>query len=519
MEDAGRFEIPAAEDERYRLLINAITDYAIYMLDPTGRVTSWNPGAERLKGYRAAEIIGQNFSRFYTEEDRAAHIPARNLRIAARAGKLESEGWRVRKDGTRFWASVVIDPIRSPSGQLVGFAKITRDLTERRDAQRALDQAREALLQAQKMDVVGQLTGGIAHDFNNLLAAIVGSLELLRRRVEGDPRACALLDNAAKGAQRGVALTQRMLSFARRQEVNTRSVDIGELIAGMIGLLQQSLGPTIAIETDIPAHLSPAYTDPHQFESALLNLTVNARDAMPDGGSIRITVRGETIAEGDRDDLAPGRYACLSVIDAGEGMDEATLARAAEPFFTTKADGKGTGLGLPMVQGLAQQSGGRLILKSRQGVGTTAEIWLRAAEPGGEGSVAGEFVRDDERRDGTIVALAVDDDNLVLTNMVAMLEDLGHTVLQANSARDALDILRHTPIDLVITDQAMPRMTGLQLAQAIAAEWPRLPTILVSGYTELPSDAYPEIIRLGKPFRQEQLARAITEAMRATASG
>ncbi|HEY1795080.1 MAG TPA: PAS domain S-box protein [Stellaceae bacterium] len=510
--------LSVSDDERYRLLINAITDYAIYMLDPTGRVTSWNPGAERLKGYTAGEILGENFSRFYTKGDREAGIPARNLRIAATNGKCESEGWRVRKDGSQFWASVVIDPIRDPAGHLVGFAKITRDLTERREAQRALEQAREALLQSQKMEVVGQLTGGIAHDFNNFLAAILGSLELLRRRIRDDQRACDLLDNATKGAQRGAALTQRMLAFARRQEIKPRSVDLQELIGGMMGLLQQSLGPAIVTEFEIPPGLSPVLTDPNQFESALLNLMVNARDAMPDGGTITVTAREATV---DADELAgpePGRYVCLAVKDTGEGMDEETLAHATEPFFTTKSDGKGTGLGLPMVHVLAQQSGGRLVLESRKGVGTTATLWLRAESEGAPH--APEDVHADPADPDVarpLVALAVDDDSLVLLNIVAMLEDMGHTVFEAHSGREALDILRSTPVDLVITDQAMPRMSGVQLVRTIGREWPHLPTILISGYAELPSEAYCGINRLAKPFRQEQLAQAIADALRAAA--
>jgi len=521
MEDGLRVEAPYTEDARYRLLVGAITDYAIYMLDPNGRVTSWNPGAERLKGYSAAEILGQNFSRFYDEDDRRAGIPARNLAIAAREGRYEQEGWRIRKDGSRFWASVVIDPIWSPSGGLVGFAKITRDLTERRDAQRALEEAREALMQAQKMEIVGQLTGGVAHDFNNLLAAVLGSLELLRRRLpENDPKAVELLDNAVRGAERGAALTQRMLAFARRQELKLTLVDLGALLRGMTGLLQQSLGPSVNIDIGIEPGLAPIRTDPHQLESALLNLMVNARDAMPDGGVISVGTRNVRIAESDAGELMPGHYVCLTVRDSGEGMSAETLARAAEPFFTTKVDGKGTGLGLPMVQGLAQQSGGRLVLKSRKGVGTTAELWLQAAEageisgdgadPSGAGINGAEPVR--------LVALAVDDDPLVLVNMVAMLEDLGHTVLQANSARQALEVLRERRIDLVITDQAMPRMSGLQLVQSIAEKWPQTPAILVSGYAELPASARPRVPMLGKPFRQEQLVQAIAEALRSTAA-
>jgi PAS domain S-box-containing protein len=516
MTHEGRLPSSASDDQRYRLLVNAITDYAIYMLDPGGRVTSWNAGAERLKGYAAPEIVGEHFSRFYTKADREAEIPARNLRIAANNGKFESEGWRVRKDGSQFWASVVIDPIRGPAGNLLGFAKITRDLTERRDSQRALELAREALLQSQKMEVVGQLTGGIAHDFNNLLAAILGSLELLRRRIRDDKRACELLDNATRGAQRGAALTQRMLSFARRQEIKPSTVDLNKLIGGMSGLLRQSLGPTIALEFDVPPGLCPVATDPHQLESALLNLTVNARDAMPDGGIIEVTARDVTVDGQDPGDPAPGRYVRLSVRDTGEGMDEATLARAMEPFFTTKSDGKGTGLGLPMVHSLAQQSGGQFTLQSRKGVGTMASLWLRAKDRDAIGDAIGLRARGEERDAARpLVALAVDDDSLVLLNIVAMLEDLGHTVFEAHSGREALDILGGTPVDLVVTDQAMPRMSGLQLVRTIAEKWPHLPTILVSGYAELPSEAYSGVNRLAKPFRQDQLAQAIANALRA----
>ena len=231
-EPSGLYVASLTDEGRYRLLVEAVTDYAIYMLDVNGIVTSWNPGARRFKGYEEAEILGQHFSRFYTEEDRQAGLPAKALATAAREGKFEGEGWRVRKDGTRFWASVIIDPIRDPSQNLVGYAKITRDLTERREAQLALEQARQTLYHAQKMEAVGQLTGGIAHDFNNLLTAILGSLEIARRRI-GDPSITRLIDNAIRGAQRGATLTQRMLAYARRQELNLQAVDIPALIRGM----------------------------------------------------------------------------------------------------------------------------------------------------------------------------------------------------------------------------------------------------------------------------------------------
>ncbi|WP_244276544.1 MHYT domain-containing protein, partial [Methylobacterium indicum] len=280
-----------ASEERYRLLLQSVTDYAIYMLDRDGVVANWNAGARRIKGYEAEEIVGTHFSCFYTEEDRARNVPARALATALAEGKFAAEGWRLRRDGTRFWASVVIDPIRGEDGAHVGFAKVTRDITERRRAEEALAQAQGALAQAQKMEAVGQLTGGVAHDFNNLLMAVLGSLELLRKRLPDDPRLLRLLDNAVQGAERGAALTQRMLAFARRQDLKPEPVDLARLVRGMADLLQRSIGPGMRIETRFPARLPPALVDAHQLELALLNLVVNARDAMPEGGTITIAAR------------------------------------------------------------------------------------------------------------------------------------------------------------------------------------------------------------------------------------
>jgi PAS domain S-box-containing protein len=508
----------AAEDalrqseQLFELLVQGVTDYAIYMLDPAGRVSSWNPGAERIKGYRRHEIIGEHFSRFYTEEDRALGRPEEALNVAVAEGRFERESWRVRKDGTRFWAHVVIDPIRNDAGELIGFAKITRDITERREAQRALDQAREALFQSQKLDAIGQLTGGIAHDFNNLLMAVLGSLELVRKRLPHDPKITPLLDNAVQGAERGAALTQRMLAFARKQELATEAVDLPILVRGMTGLLERSLGPTVQIETRFPLSLPRLLTDPAQLETALLNLTVNARDAMPDGGTISIEARSELIAEGSESTLAPGRYVRLSVADTGQGMDEQTLARAAEPFYTTKGIGKGTGLGLSMVHGLAEQSGGRLNIHSRPGEGTVVELWLPQAPVNGKPHVIPGPAPADEIADAAPrVILAVDDDSLVLINTVAMLEDLGHQVFPAASAKDALAILRRERVDLVITDYAMPQTTGLQLAETIKAKYGGLPVILATGYAELPPGAETRLPTLSKPFLQRDLAAVIAQ--------
>ena len=296
MDQTDRYLASLSEDGRYRLLIEAVTDYAIFSLDPMGTVTTWNPGAQRFKGYTAGEIIGQHFSRFYTEEDQKAGLPARALETAKRDGKFEAEGWRVRKDGSRFWAYVVIDPIRHPSGDIIGFAKVTRDLTERREAQEKIEKARESSLQARKLEAVGQLTGGIAHDFNNLLTAVLGSLELLRKRLPDDPKSTALLENAVQGAQRGTTLTKRMLAFARNYELNREVIGIPELVRGMTDLLQRSVGPSYNLETRFPLSLKAVEVDANQLELALLNLTLNARDAMPDGGDIILAAREESVA-------------------------------------------------------------------------------------------------------------------------------------------------------------------------------------------------------------------------------
>jgi PAS domain S-box-containing protein len=502
-------------EEQFRLLVHGVTDYAIYLLDADGCVTNWNLGAQRIKGYLPHEIIGRHFSQFYTDEDREAGEPQEALETAIREARFEKEGWRVRKDGSRFWAHVVIDPIRDDRGEIFGYAKITRDITARRQAQQELEKTREALFQSQKIEAIGQLTGGIAHDFNNLLMAVLGSLELIRKRLPDDPKLVALLENAIRGAQRGAILTKRMLAFARRQELKQEPVDVPELVRGMTDLLQRSLGPAIRIETRFPLVLKPVRADANQLEMALLNLAVNARDAMPDGGQIILSAREENLPSSGNG-LKPGCYICLAVIDSGKGMDEATLRRATEPFFTTKGPGKGTGLGLSMVHGLAEQSGGRFILQSRPGEGTTAEIWLPVAETQPPAIHPIQHSTHGTRNEqGALVVLAVDDDSLVLTNTIAMLEDLGHTTFAALSGAEALDILRREDsVDLVITDQVMPQTTGLQLAETIQKEWPDLPVILATGYAEMKPGAGAGFRKLSKPFTEAELAEEVSRVLR-----
>ncbi len=405
-------EVPSSvNDGQYRLLVEAVTDYAIYMLDPNGIVVSWNAGAERFKGYASSEVVGRHFSIFYTPQDQANGEPRRALDTALSEGRFESEGWRIRKDGSRFWASVIVEPIRK-DGQILGFAKVTRDISERKEAERALVQANAALLQAQKVEAVGQMTAGLAHDFSHLLGLVLVSLELLRKRLPSDPKTIRLLENAVQGAHRGTALTQRLLAFARRQELAPEAVDLPTLVRGMTMLMEPALGARVTVTVHLPTELNAVLVDPNQLEMAILNLAVNARDAMADGGTIVIDVREARLVIGQVPGLAAGAYGCLSVTDSGVGMDEATLSRAMEPFYTTKGPGQGTGLGLSVVHGIAIQANGRLILKSEVGRGTTAELWLPLTETGVATTGAAEPAPG---------VLAVDEDALVPLNTVMLL--------------------------------------------------------------------------------------------------
>ena len=502
--------------EQFRLLVQSVTDYAIFMLDKNGHVSSWNYGAERIKGYLPEEIIGKHFSTFYTQPDRDAGEPQKNLGLATTEGRVESEGWRVRKDGTRFWAHVVIDRILDDNGELVGFAKITRDVTEQREAARELDRAREALFQSQKTEAIGKLTGGVAHDFNNLLMVIQSCLDMVDLKLPHDSQLRRLVQNAQSAVQRGSALTQRMLAFARKQELRVAPVDLATLVANMTELLRRSLGPLVNISTMFPALLNSVKTDANQLELALMNLAVNARDAMPEGGNLTIAARNVTIDASHSTRLAPGEYVCLSVTDEGEGMDEETLTKATEPFFTTKGIGKGTGLGLSMVHGLVEQSGGRLVIKSSKGFGTRVEMWLPgvlASDVGTEITAIPPSVKV-AGASQSLHIVVVDDDPLVRTTTGAVLQDLGHRVIEVASAEEALQILEgRTDVDMLITDHAMPGMTGAQLVSEANIRWPALPVVLATGYAEIPTDLSDGATRLSKPYDRTGLAEAISKAM------
>lgn len=503
------------ESERqFSMLVQGVTDYALYMLDPLGIITTWNAGAQRIKGYAPAEVIGKHFSLFFQADDAHSGVPQRALETVVREGRYEGQGRRVRKDGTSFVAHVVIDPIKNEQGDLIGFAKITRDVTESVQAQQLIKETREALFQSQKMESLGQLTGGIAHDFNNLLMVILGSLELAKKRVPADSKVLSLLQNAIAGAERGARLTQRMLAFARRQELDPQPVDVVDLIRNMSDLLSRMIGAGIVVETRFPLVLNRVLVDMGQLEMAVMNLVINARDAMEGQGVILISAR-EAAFPGHSADAA--RLICISVIDKGPGMSEATLQRAMEPFFTTKGAGKGTGLGLSMVHGLAAQSQGRFVLKSTVGEGTTAELWLPVALPASPQQAESTAVDSSTERSPSVPQpslqiLLVDDDPLVLISTRAMLEDLGHRVVSASGGHEALTLLeQQTVVDLAITDMVMPEMTGIELADNITRLLPGLPIILSSGFAEMPLATTTKLTRLPKPFDQATLAKLIAD--------
>ena len=372
------------------------------------------------------------------------------------------------------------------------------------------------LFEAQKMDTIGRLTGGVAHDFNNLLMAVLGSLTLLEKRLAEDSQSRRLVQNAVQGAQRGAALTQRLLAFSRRQELRPESVDFIQLVTGMEDLLKRALGLGIELKCRFPDELPPLKVDANQLELALLNLALNARDAMPDGGTLGITASREA-ATGTRVEgsLQSGEYVKIMITDSGVGMDEITLRKATEPFFTTKGIGKGTGLGLSMVHGLAGQSGGLLRLESAPDVGTTVELWLPLSH------CAARLRPDDVERvpapgcAALCRVLIVDDDALVLTGTAALIEDLGHSAFEAHSGSEALaQLASGLKVDVVVTDHGMPAMTGLQLAQRIKERYPHLPIILATGYAELPDHPVNlGLLKLAKPYSQHEIAVAIQAAL------
>jgi PAS domain S-box-containing protein len=503
----------------YQRLVQSVVDYAIYMLDSEGHVSSWNPGAERAKGYTADEILGEHFSRFYTPEDVEKRVPWKALETARRKGRFTAEGWRQRKDGTRFWASVVIDPVKDDSGNIIGFAKVTRDLTERREAQIELETAQQALFQSQKMEAVGQLTGGIAHDFNNLLTGITGSLDLMKARLaQGRLNELERYITAAQGAaSRAATLTHRLLAFARRQTLEPKVVNANQLISHMEELVRRTVGSNIAIEIVLATGLWNCVCDPNQLENAILNLCINARDALDPAGQITIETANTWVddKEASARDMARGQYVAICVTDNGCGMSPDIVARVFDPFFTTKPAGQGTGLGLSMVYGFAKQSNGIARVYSEPGEGTTVKIYL----PRHQGE-SGEIEQEDEsaalpRAESGETVLVVDDEPTIRMLIADTLGELGYRAIEAADAASGLKVLESdAKIDLLITDVGLPGgMSGKDMVDAAGSARRDRNVLFITGYAENAAITNghlgPGMQVMSKPFSMDKLAARI----------
>jgi PAS domain S-box-containing protein len=501
-------------ERRFHLLIDAVTEYAIFMLDTAGNVVSWNPGAERIKGYSSAEILGQHFSRFYTEDDRRKGLPRTALATAERTGKYEAEGWRCRKDGTTFVASVVINAIRDASGRLLGFAKITRDITEKKATE-------EQLRQAQKMEAVGQLTGGVAHDFNNLLTVIMGNLDHLDRILPPTQPTQRIIAATLRAASRAAMLTHRLLAFSRRQPLMPEVLSVNKLVAGMSDLMRRTLGEAVLIEAVLAGGLWPTLADSNQLENALINLAINARDAMPEGGKLTIETANTHLDEAYarmHDEVQPGQYVAIFVTDTGIGMAPEIVARAFEPFFTTKESGQGTGLGLSQVYGFIKQSGGHVKIYSEVGLGTTVKLYLPRHQ--GTEQVVDEKLETHELPHGrSELVLVVEDDPDVRDYTVEMVGDLGYLVLSAPDGASALRLLdSHREVSLLFTDVGLPGgMNGRQLAEQALRQKPRLKVLYTTGYARNAivhqGRLDPGVEVVFKPFTYSDLARKIRQVL------
>jgi PAS domain S-box-containing protein len=525
------------QNARYHAIVDSAPD-AIITVNLDLSIQWLNATAARILGYAPAELMGQTIDVILKNKNDLTASFLDELHNTGQSGNALPIVGR-RKDGALVPFEMSVARWKADNRNFM--TTIWRDVTERMVAEKALRDSeallrrtnseletrveertreREAALgqlyESQKLETIGQLTGGVAHDFNNLLSVILGSLSLLKKRLPPDPRATRLIDGAIQGAERGATLTKRLLAFARRQELKLEAIELQTLIPDMVDFLRQSVGPGIEIVVDIADDVAPIMIDANQFELALMNLAVNARDAMPKGGLLTIAARNSTTDRSRLPSIVPqGEYVRLTVADTGDGMDEATRAKAMEPFFTTKGIGKGTGLGLSMVHGLTAQSGGAMDIASEIGKGTVITLWLPRAS-------GGEVVRS-LRMPETLVEtmpspalriLLVDDDVLVSMNTANMLMDLGHDVLEAHSGVHALRMLESEgTFDAVITDYAMPGMNGLELATKITAESPQMLVILATGYAELPVESSFVFPRLSKPYTQGQLAEALERGL------
>ncbi len=523
----ARLEALRESEERLRLAVDN-ADVGFWDVDEINDKLIWPAQTKAMFGISPDVPVTMND--FYgglhpddLEATAAAYLAAADPSVRA----LYDVEYRTigKEDGVERWVAAKGRGVFDASGRCVRVAGTALDVTARKRAEEALrelnatleariaqaiaerEEAQDALRQSQKMEAMGQLTGGVAHDFNNLLTPIVGALDMLQRKGLGGEREQRLIAGAVQSAERAKTLVQRLLAFARRQPLRPIPVDVADLITGMADLIKSTTGPKISVTVEAAHGLPTAKADPNQLEMALLNLSVNARDAMPDGGTIHICATEEKVGAGHRSQLTPGAYVRLSVSDSGSGMDEETLVRAIEPFFSTKGLGRGTGLGLSMVHGLAAQLGGALTIESRPGAGTNVELWLPVSTDAIEPALAAPPAHENGLHSGR--ALVVDDEPLVRMSTADMLSDLGYAVVEAASAEEAVTILKEGgPFDIVVTDHLMPGMTGTELARQLKSWLPELPVLLVSGYAQ-PEGMDADLPRLAKPFRKDELAATL----------
>jgi PAS domain S-box-containing protein len=514
-----------SHDEQFRLLVEGVTDYAIYMIDTQGRVSSWNPGAERIKGYSAEEIIGESYARFFTEEDRKAGVPQRILEAAARDGRFETEAWRVRKDGTRFYVHALLTALHDNTGRLIGFVKVTQDVTERLKQQQALEQARAALAQSQKIEALGQLTGGVAHDFNNILHVIGNAIAAIRNGMQANDAnsvsSLKYLEMAKRNVERGSSITSRLLAFSRQQPLDPKPVDANKLLQNMRDLVRQAVGESVAVETVFSSGLWTVLADVNQLETAILNLILNSRDAMERSGKLTLETANALLDEtyaAAHQEVKGGQYVMIAVSDTGKGMAKNVMDRAFEPFFTTKSPGEGTGLGLSQVFGFVKQSGGHVKIYSELGQGTTVKLYLprlRSAE-------ATDFAEAVEAtpahaRNETILLVEDHEDTRIST--ADMLRALGYSVAEAADGASALRALEQLgQIDLLFTDVGLPGdLNGRQLADEAVRRQPGLRVLYTTGYARNAIIHHGRLDSgvqlLPKPFTQPELARRVRHAL------
>jgi two-component system cell cycle sensor histidine kinase/response regulator CckA len=508
----------AESEDRFLRLMKGAKDYALYMLDTGGNVASWNAGAELIDGYAAKEILGSHLSTFYPAAD--SGNAQRNLTTAAHTGRAEEEGWRVRKDGSTFWASVVLSSIQDEAGVLVGFAKIIRDLTERKNWE-------EQLHQAQKMDAIGGLAAGVAHDFNNILSVILSYSELLSLGLAPEDPMRLDLGEIRTAGQLAVTLTRRLLAFGRQQVLQPKVVDLCEIVCGMEAMLRRLIGEDVELVINLAPECGKVLVDAGQMEQVVMNLAVNARDAMTSGGKLTIDTVGvdlDAAHAAEHVGVTTGPHVLLAVSDSGTGMSSATQARMFEPFFTTKEPGKGTGLGLATVFGIVKQSGGSIEVSSVLERGTTIKIYLPMAD---QAAVIAADVPPphSETLQGSETVLLVEDDPQVRVLARAILGRYGYNVLDAQSGGDAFLLCEQYTglIDLLLTDVVMPRMSGRQLAERLLEVRPEMKVLYMSGYTD---DAvvrngifYSKVAFIQKPITPEALARKVREALDAPPPG